>query len=207
VDKNDRNYLSNLVSSCLQNKKHAWTELIERITPLVFSICRKMNLSREDSFDVHGQVSFLIWKNLDKLQTPSKLLSYVTTMTQRVIYAHQKKSRVLGKVEEAIRTEIDKPPVETPEEAYAEAERNELLLKAMARLSKKDYKLLWALFFDHSNPSYEEIAQQLKIPVSSIGPSRERCFQKLYRMLKKNERFFRYFLLFFTLYMYRGGAS
>nr|MBN2276460.1 sigma-70 family RNA polymerase sigma factor [candidate division Zixibacteria bacterium] len=194
MDKNDSNYLSSLVGRCLADDRNAWTELVERITPLVFSICRRMKLSREDSFDIYGQVSFLLWKNLDRLQTPAKLLSYVTTITRRVVYAHQKKSRILERVEEAIKLETGDLSAETPEEVYAVRERSEILLKALARLPRRDYQLIRALFFNRSNPTYEEIARQLGIPVSSIGPSRERCFKKLYRLLKKNERFFRYFL-------------
>ena len=82
---------------------------------------------------------------------------------------------------------------EQPDHIFESIERNEALMQAIAQLPLKEYKLIRALFFDSGNPTYEEISQRLGIPASSIGPSRMRCFQKLYRILKRNELFFKYF--------------
>jgi DNA-directed RNA polymerase specialized sigma24 family protein len=41
------------------------------------------------------------------------------------------------------------------------------------------------LYFDPKNPSYEEIARALQMPVPSIGPTRARCLEKLRILLKR----------------------
>ena len=193
MSKQDESYIAELVAKCLEGDKQSWSELIQRITPLVFSICGRMNLSREDSYDIHGQVSYLLWKNLGNLKSSDKLFSYITTMTRRVIYALMQKSKILQKVEEALAEDLYLTSPDQPDDIYEETEKHEALMQAIAQLPQKEYKLVRALFFDTGNPSYEEIAQRLGIPASSIGPSRMRCFQKLYRLLKRNELFFKYF--------------
>jgi len=194
VSKPEDNYISNLVTGCLEGEKQSWSELIRRITPLVFSICGRMKLSREDSYDIHGQVSYLLWKNLGNLRSSDKLLSYVTTITRRVIYALMHKSKILQKVEDALADDLFLSSPKQPDDIYEESERHEALMHAIAQLPPKEYRLIRALFFSSENLSYEEIAQQLGIPASSIGPSRMRCFKKLYRILKRNELFLKYFL-------------
>ena len=193
VKDSEGKYISELVAGCLEGEKAAWTELIQRITPLVFSICGRMKLSREDSYDVHGQVSYLLWKNLSSLKSSEKLLAYVTTITRRVVFALQQKAKLLKRVEEAMEEEMIFPDPERPDDLYEETERREALMRAIAQLPPKEYKLMQALFFEAGNPSYEEIGQRLGIPASSIGPSRMRCFKKLYRILKRHELFFKYF--------------
>jgi len=45
-------------------------------------------------------------------------------------------------------------------------------------------ELLRALFFDESQPSYEEISRTYSLPVSSIGPTRSRCLEKFRKTLE-----------------------
>ena len=59
------------------------------------------------------------------------------------------------------------------------------LIKAIIELPEKEYKLIWYLFLDENEPSYDEISQKLDIPVSSIGPTRIRSLKKLKKILKR----------------------
>ncbi len=182
--KDRENPLPRLVRLCREGNKEAWMELIDRITPLIFSICRKMRLSREDSLDIFGQVSYLLLKNLDNLKSASKILSYVATITRREIYASSRKESIYGSLEELSHSKA-KDSQETPDKIREKSERSELLLESMAELPDRDYKLLQALFFDEDNPSYEKIGKKLGVPASSIGPLRQRALNKLYKILKR----------------------
>lgn len=70
-----------LVRRCRNNDRQAWQRLIDLISPYIFSICRNMKLSREESFDVYGQVCYRLLTGIHKLRTPAKLLAYVGTVT------------------------------------------------------------------------------------------------------------------------------
>lgn len=55
--------------------------------------------------------------------------------------------------------------------------------EAMALLSPRCRELLTALFLSDSPMSYAEAAQHLDVPVGSIGPTRNRCLQRLRALL------------------------
>lgn len=178
--------LASLVKRCREGDKEAWNELINRVTPIIFSICRKMKLSREESFDIFGQVSYLLLLNLGKLRSADKLLTFVGTMTKREVIAFVHKSRQLWHLRETVMDEMYGSWVKTPDAIYVITRMSEALTKAMAMLPKTDYKLIQALFFDSEARSYKEISEQLGIPSTSIGPTRARCLRKLHRIMKKN---------------------
>lgn len=46
--------------------------------------------------------------------------------------------------------------------------------------------LLFALYFDPEEPSYEKVAERLSMPVGSIGPTRARCLKRLKKILEED---------------------
>ncbi len=182
--------MTSLVKCCREGDKEAWDELVYRITPLIFSICGKMSLSREESFDIFGQVAYLLLKNLANIKSSSSLLSYISTMTKREIYAISRRDKLYRRIEKEVAADMKDNFAEPPDAIYDASRRTETLLKALATLPSRDYELIKALFLDPEEPSYEEISKRLDIPVSSIGPYRARCLAKLQKALK--EKIFRY---------------
>ena len=177
--------LAGLVTRCKKGDKEAWSTLIELVAPLVFSICRKMRLSREESFDVFGQVCYLLLKNISSLRSADKLLSYVGTMTRREVYALHRKSRIFEYLDNIAEGRLTVSEDITPEKMYELTERAEKLMSAMVELPERDYRLLKLLFFDQPEPDYEEASRVLGIPVASIGPTRARSLAKLHGILKE----------------------
>ncbi len=177
--------LSELIQRCLSNNDDAWHELIDRISPLIFSICHKMNLSRDESFDVFGQVCVRLVKSLGDLQSADRIFSYVTSITRNQVLSFFSKAIRQSRIIDESSRQDTPPQGKTPEELFAEMKRNELLLEALGTLPEHEHKLIFALFLDPSEPTYEEIAQKLNIPISSIGPTRGRALRKLYRVLKR----------------------
>ena len=184
---NTKKELTELIQRCLANDDDAWHELIDRISPLIFSICHKMNLSRDESFDVFGQVCVRLVKSLGTLQSPERIFSYVTSITRNQVLTFFSKAKRQNKIINESSKQETVTYGKTAEELFAEMKRNELLLEALGTLPEHEYKLIFALFLDPSEPTYEEIAQKLNIPISSIGPTRGRTLQKLYRVLKRKK--------------------
>ncbi|MFH2037210.1 MAG: sigma-70 family RNA polymerase sigma factor [Candidatus Zixiibacteriota bacterium] len=184
--KRDQNIsLADLVKNCQNGDKKSWMDLIERVTPLIYSICGKMGLSQEEIFDIFGQVSYLLLKNLHRLKSTDKILAYISTMTRREIYALSKKDKLRRKIEYSDLPHLTPPDIKTPDDIFNEVKRNQILMEALAKLNKREYNLIMALFFDPDCPSYEQIAKNLNIPVSSIGPYRARCLKKILGMIKR----------------------
>ncbi len=186
MTKRSRHDISSLVDRCRSGDAEAWRDLVSRISPIVFSICRSMKLSREESFDIFGQVLYILLTNLDKIRSPNKLLSYVGTATRREVYALTRRSRFLEYVGGPELEAGQAGTAPRPDELYDESKKKEQVAEAMAKLPEREYKLLRLLFFEGSDPDYERAAHELGMPVSSIGPTRQRSLEKLRRILKRS---------------------
>ena len=55
--------------------------------------------------------------------------------------------------------------------------------RALLQLPERCERLLRLLYFDIDEPSYNDIAGKLSMPVASIGPTRARCLEKMKRLL------------------------
>jgi RNA polymerase sigma factor (sigma-70 family) len=180
-----KNELTELVESCRKGDPAAWKELIRRISPVVFSVCRSMKLTREESFDIFGQVSYLLLTHLDSLRSPEKVLSYVGTTARREVYALTRRAGMHEHIEDQQDTDLRLATHVSPDKQYEEVQESELIAKAMVQLPKRDFELLKTLFFDEEVSSYEETSKKLKMPVASIGPTRARSLQRLKKILKR----------------------
>lgn len=175
--------LTNLIRKCSSGDQTAWHELIDLIAPLIFSICHKSRLSRDESFDIYGQVCLELLKSIDSISDPKKIYSFVSTITRRQIYAYYNSLRFNEFIENKDVLDDGSDGI-TAESFYLRIKNRELLSEALESLPIKESKLLKLLFLDRRGLTYREISKYLNIPESSIGPTRSRALEKLYRKLK-----------------------
>jgi RNA polymerase sigma factor (sigma-70 family) len=69
---------------------------------------------------------------------------------------------------------------------YASLERQETLRLAMERLSEQCRQLLRMLFLEDEQSTYVEAAERLGISKDSIGSARQRCLDRLRKLLEKD---------------------
>ncbi len=177
--------LTKLVQACLLGEEDAWNQVVDLITPVVYAICRSMGLTREESLDIFGQVCYLLLKNLKNLKTPDRLVAYVATTTRREILGVARRSRLYDDIKESGLVDQKNKTDECPEASFIQAQNMEILIKALGRLPETESRLIWHLFLDENEPTYEEISKELNRPVSSIGPTRARALERLQNILKK----------------------
>ena len=171
-----------LVARAAGSDVDAWQELVDRYAPLVWSICVRYQLSSADIEDVGQTVWLRLVEHLGKLREPAALPGWLATTTQRecvrVLKAHRR-CEVFG-------TDPDNGglPLETDstmiEEEVLMAERNALLRAAFAELPEDSQRLITLLMSDPPL-SYVEIGEILGMPPGSIGPTRQRCLNRLRR--------------------------
>lgn len=178
--------LKEVVEGCRAGDQQSWHELVDMVAPMVFSLCHKTGLSREESFDIFGQVSSVLVTGINRLRSPDKLLSYVTTVTRRHIGELIRRTRMFGRLSEEVLSSVADSRFDSPDRLLELSSRCERLNKALARLPRRDYELISALFLE-GPVSYEEVSRRLDIPVSSIGPTRARTLKKLQRLLSRQE--------------------
>jgi RNA polymerase sigma factor (sigma-70 family) len=168
-----------LVARIAEGDQEAWNEIIERYSPLVWSICLRHQLSRQDIDDVGQTVWLLLVEHIGNLREAAALPGWLATTTKheclRVLRAVRRQDRAGLPPEEQMPLD---PNATTIDQELILAERNAALRAALAGLPHRCYELLSMLISDPP-PAYAHISATLGIPVGSIGPTRARCLDRL----------------------------
>jgi RNA polymerase sigma factor (sigma-70 family) len=173
--------VTDLVTCARKGDKQAWDALVERYSPLIWSICRRHRLRDADAEDVGQKVWLHLVDQLDKVRDPAALPGWLATTTRRECL------RVLRSAGEPLAAGygldaqiLSDEQAGTAEQELLVAERHAALREAFLALPPSDQRLIGLLLEDPPVP-YAEISSRLGIPVGSIGPHRVRCLDKLRR--------------------------
>jgi RNA polymerase sigma factor (sigma-70 family) len=173
--------VTDLVTRARKGDQRAWDALVERYAPLIWSICRRHQLSDADAEDVGQSVWLQLVSHLDAVRDPAALPGWLATTTRRQCYRVVCAAR--GPHTSGQQLDAENIPDEQASPAEQEllaAERQAALLEAFTCLGPSCQQLMAMLLEDPPVP-YAEISVILGIPVSSIGPTRGRCLEKLRR--------------------------
>ncbi|MBI4468727.1 MAG: sigma-70 family RNA polymerase sigma factor [Acidobacteria bacterium] len=176
-----------LIRGCLRGSSPAWEELIRRHQRLIYSIPFKCGLSSDDAADVFQTVCLRLLENLQTLRDERKLVAWIATTTTRECWRVK-----AGK--DRIRVSLDDDELDLPqlaesagisEDLLMHLQRQHIVRTGLERMPERCRKLLHFLFYEKDDWTYEAIAEEMSIPVSSIGPTRGRCLAKLKAELKR----------------------
>lgn len=164
-----------LVERARAGEQSAWDEIVERYSPLLWSICTRHRLYGADADDVAAGVWLLLVERLDTLREPAALSGWLATTTRRECL------RLLRIKTRQIPVEDEPVPddeVAASDEWLLAQERYQALRQAFATLPERCRRLLEMLFRDPP-VSYAVISAELGIAIGGIGPSRMRCLETL----------------------------
>jgi RNA polymerase sigma factor (sigma-70 family) len=176
--------LGELVEAAAAGDQAAWEEIVDRFTSLVWATARAHRLSRDDAADVAQTTWLRLVENLDRIRDPERLGAWLATTAR-----HESLRVIRRGARERPTDEVDffEPPAdEAFEDLVVGRERGGALWRAFARLSDR-CKTLLRLLVSEEEPSYEEISGALGMPIGSIGPTRQRCLDRLGRNLELAE--------------------
>ena len=174
----DDPFVADLVTRARKGDQQAWDVLVERYSPLIWSICRHYRLSRADAEDV-GQRTWLQFVNhLGAIRDPAALPGWLTTTTRRECNRVVRAARGPQAAGQLLDENIPDKQTRTAEQELLAAELHAALREAFTCLSPSRQQLMAMLIEDPPVP-YTEISARLGIPVSSIGPTRRRCLDQI----------------------------
>lgn len=178
---------SQLVDSCLKGKADAWSELVRRYGPVIYGIARRYRLTPEDCVDVYGQVCLILLENLSRLRASDRLAGYIATTTQRAcLGVLRENSRLYGTADaDSVAESVGDVATQDADALSLAILRGQKLRRAINQLEPRCRQLLWMLFFDPDQPDYDTVARTLNMPSPSVGPTRQRCLDKLRTLLEK----------------------
>lgn len=168
-----------LVTRARSGDQSAWYELIDRYSPLVWSICSSYRLPRSDIDDVAQCVWVLLVEKLSQIREPAALPGWLATTTHRECLRTLRNSRAQAGTDLAAGAlDTLSVPETLIEEQVIAAERDAALRAAFADLPPGCQRLLSLLLGDPPL-SYAQISAILDTPIGSIGPNRIRCLERL----------------------------
>ncbi|MBX3001445.1 MAG: RNA polymerase sigma factor [Caldilineaceae bacterium] len=189
-----------LVERCLNGDDDAWQELVERYANLVHSVPVRYGLTAMEVDDVGQEIFLILAQSLHQIEDPERLPSWLVTTARRATWrVIQKRDR--EQLIDSIHTDevdtlsTDSSPLAsgqilgaslpTIEELLDGWSYQEAIGQGLKHLEERCRTLIHFLFLDRDEPSYEEISSRLRMPLGSIGPTRNRCLHKLRLILER----------------------
>jgi RNA polymerase sigma factor (sigma-70 family) len=159
-----------MIGRCLVGDQNAWEGLISRYQRLVYSVAHTLCPRPEDVSDVFQQVWLELYEHLSDLRNVEALPAWLITVTRRRAYALINSARDSELLDAGI------PDLST---RLNTIENEHAVERALAQLPERCRRLIDLLYFRMDEPSYAGIAKEMNMPVSSIGPTRARCLERL----------------------------
>ena len=174
---NDDPSIAELVATAAHGDQEAWTELVDRFSPLLIGVIRHYRLSPSQVDDVAQTVWLRLVEHLGDLRQPAALPGWIVTTARRESMRTSASERRLSPfgAQEVEQTAADGTE---PDLELLRAERHQVLLSALGELPARQRDLLILLASDPPL-TYAEISARTGIPVGSIGPTRARALDRL----------------------------
>jgi RNA polymerase sigma factor (sigma-70 family) len=169
-----------LIRRCQMGDSAAWRAFVERHTRLVWSVIRQHRLDDADAEDAHQAVFVAAVTNLGALRECDRVAAWLATTTRRECWRISRQRRRAP--QEAVFGEVAHSGPRVADAAEM-TEQRQIVRECLAELGGRCRQLLEALFSAPGEPSYPRIAEQVGMPVGSIGPTRARCLRRLCEIL------------------------
>ncbi len=176
----ERAELAALVEAARAGDRRAWDRLVERLARLVWSVTRAYGLQPQDGDDV-AQITWMrLAENIDRLHDPGSVKTWLATTAKReCLTTLRQRARVQPIDVDVLAGEMLSAPVDADVLA---SERDRMVWMAFEQLSERCRRLLHLVVADKDG-GYTEIAAVLDMPIGSIGPTRQRCLDRLRQLL------------------------
>jgi RNA polymerase sigma factor (sigma-70 family) len=170
-----------LLERCRRGDQRAWREVLDQFQRLVYSIPLNLGLSAEDAADVTQATFMALLQALDRIDDPERLGSWLATVARRQsIRIIERRVHDNERMNETVLVVND-------DESHRIVEELQWVHDAVKQLSGRCQELMIQLYFTDPQPSYDDVAQELGIPLGSIGPTRARCLGKLRDLLEQSQ--------------------
>jgi RNA polymerase sigma factor (sigma-70 family) len=177
----DERSLARLVRAAAAGDRQAWDHLVRKANPIVRRVAAGFKLRSADIDDAAQNTWVCAYGRLHTLREPEAFAGWITVIARReALRAFQHHAQEVLVDDFTCLERSDERPLE---ESLIARETVEAVHGAVGRLPEHQRRLLgWTL----ANPGacYSEISVELKMPIGSIGPTRERALARLRRDAK-----------------------
>jgi RNA polymerase sigma factor (sigma-70 family) len=164
-----------LLAAAAAGDQSAWDALVDRYGGMLWSLTRSYRLAPPDAADVVQTTWLRLVENLDRIVDPERLPGWLATTVRRECLRVSRRADV-PRPGDDFAALADAGP--GPGDRLLRDERDAALWRGLAKLGEACQRLLRVLLADPP-PSYAEAAIILDMKVGSIGPTRQRCLERL----------------------------
>jgi RNA polymerase sigma factor (sigma-70 family) len=151
--------------------------LVRVMTPVLWHVVRSYRLPQDAAEDVIQTTWLALVRRRSAILDGVAVGSWLTTTARREAWRVSRiSSRDRPTDDEQISLRL--PVQRSAEQAAVDSDEQGRLWAAVQTLDSRCQKLLRIVAFEH-RPDYGRVAEQLDMPVGSIGPTRGRCLAKL----------------------------
>jgi RNA polymerase sigma factor, sigma-70 family len=161
----------------LDGDRGAMDRLVSAMNPVLWHVVRAYRLDEASAKDVIQDTWVAFVRSYGSIDDPQAISSWLTVTARRTAWrtAKQASVQVATETDELEQTMETEPPAE--DAAVARLDQS-ALWRGVQALSERCQRLLRIVAFD-GRPDYRRIAEDLGMPIGSIGPTRARCLDKL----------------------------
>lgn len=171
-----------LFSRWRQGDSRAMDELVRLMTPSLWQIVRAYGLDAALAQDVVQTTWLTLVRRHESIVDPRAISGWLTMCARREAWRVGKGHRR----DDATDVESLEPHLPAHESAETTAEMQDdsrRLWLSVRTLDERCQRLLRIVAFEE-RPDYARIAEDLRMPIGSIGPTRQRCLGKLRALLE-----------------------
>jgi RNA polymerase sigma factor (sigma-70 family) len=177
----DPSEVAGCVRRAAAGDKDAWDEIVGSFSGLVWTVANGHRLGPTDTAEVMQTTWLRLLENLDRIREPERLGGWLATTARREsLRMLRLRGRELPTDDEAA-MDNGAGSVPGPEQTVLDRDRDRRLWSAFARLNDRCKQLLHLVIV--VQPPYSEVSAAMDMPIGSIGPTRQRCLERLRRLL------------------------
>lgn len=165
-----------------EGESRAMDDLVRLMTPVLWHVVRAYGLDRALAEDVVQTTWLTLVRRHESIHDPRAVSGWLTMCARREAWRVGKAHR-RADATDAESLEPHLPVHDSAEKTAQTDDESRRLWLAVGRLDDRCQRLLRIVAFEE-RPDYARIAEDLAMPVGSIGPTRQRCLGKLRALLE-----------------------
>jgi RNA polymerase sigma factor (sigma-70 family) len=175
--------IASLVRRAADGDKWAWERLVDQYARLIWAMTRDFKLIESDAADVAQATWLRLLEHIDRLDHPARVGAWLTTTARHeCLRSLAARKRIVLMHDDSVLAEGAAPGPALDERLLAD-ERAQAVREALSHLPWRWQRMLQLLMSDPP-ASYQEISDELGLPIGSIGPTRGRCLERLRVLLE-----------------------
>lgn len=160
----------------------ALEELVRTSSPRLWKLARAYGLEAHTAEDVVQTTWMALVSHRDRIEEPTAVTAWLVTTARREAW---RAARTASKVTVCGDDLFDPSRcTDSSEDAVQASLETEHLWRAVRRLPARCRRLLVVVAYE-DHPDYRRLADELAMPVGSVGPTRARCLAKLRALLEE----------------------